>query len=166
MSSTPTVFLTTSTTIPTFASFAFQVNGLANSAEYLGLFDQYRIDWVEVWIEPDVAQGSTVFGPFATAVDLDDVNVPSTYVQVASKQGSLNGNGGSGRYHSFQPHMAVAVYSGTFTSFANSPPEWIDSGSPAVQHYGIKTAALATPSGTIAYLATVRARVSFRAPGV
>jgi len=61
--------------------------------------------------------------------------------------------------------MAVAAYSGAFTSYSNLVGGWIDSASPAVQHYGIK---LATPiaTGSIAYTMTARAVVSFRSPGI
>lgn len=61
--------------------------------------------------------------------------------------------------------MAVAVYSGAFTSFANAPSSWIDSGSPNVQHYGLKAAVTAT-AAVQTYNLQVRARVSFRQPGL
>jgi len=38
------------------------------------------------------------------------------------------------------PHVAIAAYSGAFTSFANKKMVWIDSGSPSVVHYGVKSA--------------------------
>jgi len=36
--------------------------------------------------------------------------------------------------------MAVAAYAGSFTSYANMEPQWIDCASPSVQHYGFKCA--------------------------
>jgi hypothetical protein len=157
---------TTSTTIPTFASFQFSVNSLSDNAEYLGLFDQYRIDQVEIYLEPTNAQGTTVFGDLVTAVDLDDASTPTSVIGLAGKQGSLCGLGASGRHHVWQPHIALAAYgSSVFASFSNVPATWIDSGSPAVQHYGFKVAADPTPA-VVTYNIYTRALVSFRAPGI
>jgi hypothetical protein len=157
---------TTSTTVPVYTSFQFTLNGLYGYSAYVGLFDQYMFEQVEIWLEPvQVPAGTTLFGNLATAIDLDDATTPSSYAQVAEKQGAVVGVGSDGRYMRFRPHVAVAVYSGTFTSFANAPSTWIDSASTAVNHYGFKVAAGA--SGTaVNYEMTARCIVSFRAPGI
>lgn len=157
--------LTTSTTLPTFRGNTFTLANFANYSNYLSLFDQYRIDRLEVWIEPRAPQGTTAFGALATAVDLDDGNTPASSIEVLDKPGALVGGGAAGRYHSWVPHMAVATYSGAFTSYANEPASWIDSGSPNVQHFGLKTYATAT-AVAIDYDIRVRAHVTFRAPGI
>lgn len=61
--------------------------------------------------------------------------------------------------------MAVAVYSGAFTSFSNAPAGWIDAASPGVQMYGIKTA-MTTSTAIIGYTINIKAIVSFRSPGI
>lgn len=156
---------TTSTSVPTYVAYSFAVSGGAGSSEYLGLFDQYRIDAVECWLEPFAAQGTTVFSEVVSAIDLDDANTPTTVAQVQARQDSLCTGGGAGHYHVWTPHAAIATYSGVFTSFANVVKPWIDSGSPNVQHYGLKIACAVTPA-VISYHLTFRLHCSFRAPGL
>jgi hypothetical protein len=145
------------------SSIAF--NASPAYTEYTGLFDQYRIRLIEAWLEPIAAQGTTVFGPVASAIDLDDANSPGNLASVQAKQDSLTSYGGSSHYHRWVPHCALAAYSGVFTSFANVTAPWIDSASPAVQHFGLKYAALPTPAA-VPYRLNVRMHLSFRAPGI
>lgn len=135
------------------------------TAAYTNLFDQYRFDEIELWVEPLAAQGTTVFASVYSAVDLDDANTPTAISDVSSKQGALIGNGGVGRYHRWQPHMAVATFSGAFTSYANEVAGWIDSASTGVQHYGLKMALDPTPV-SVNYSISIRAKITFRAPGI
>lgn len=158
-------FLTTNTVSQVVATQAFALNAVADYSQFLAVFDQYRISQIEVWLEPVGSQEAT-FAGLATAVDLDDSNNPSTIANVQAKQGAIMAGGGSSRYHRWQPHVAVATYSGTFTSYGNVPSMWIDAASPSVQHYGFKAAALPTPSGAITYSLTYRYVVDFRAPGL
>jgi hypothetical protein len=158
-----TAVLFTSTSVNTYSGQMFRLNDFANVAAYLGCFDQYKIDLVEVWLEPN--QGpSAVYSTLTSVVDLDDANAPASLEQAMSLQGALVGNGGTGRYHRWVPHVAVAVYSGAFTSFENAPPAWIDTSSPNVQHYGLKLAVGPT-TAIQSYTLTARATVSFRGIG-
>lgn len=155
----------TSTTVPVYAASAFTISSFAGTTAYLSVFDQYMIEKIEVWLESPAAQGSTSFDTLITAIDLDDANTPTSVAEVERKQGALIGSGGAGRYHAWCPHMAVAAYSGAFTSYSNVPAGWIDSASPSVQHFGFKTAA--SPTGVALYYnIRVRATVLFRAPGL
>jgi len=156
-------FLTTSMVAFTFAARAFQASDVS-TAGFLTLFDQYRIDQIEVWIEPRAAQGSTVFSNISTRVDLDDVSTPTVIENVEHGPGALTTAGGNGHYHKWVPHMAMAAYSGVFTSFTNREPQWIDSASSGVQHFGIKMGAFAT-AAVVNYDMSVRFTMSFRAPG-
>ena len=153
-----------SATVPVYASEYITIAKLDASSKYLTLFDQYRIEEVEVWLEPDDPRDTGSSSPLATGVDIDDANVPTTFDQVADKQGSLVSSGLAARYHRWVPHVAVAVYSGAFTSFANSPPMWIDVGSPNVQHYGLKAASTALRAQSMNL--SVRAKVSFRGASI
>jgi len=160
-------YLTTSTTVPVFNASVIVPSSFAGFSEYTGLFDQYKVDKAEVWLEPTAAQGTSVFSTVSTAVDLDDANVPTSLVQVQSKQGSVTSLGSAGHYHVWVPHVALAAYGGgVFTSFANDKPHWIDAGSPSVQHYGFKIAMDATPAAALVYRLTFKIHCSFRAPGV
>lgn len=158
--------ISSGTTGDSFYAKAFSLNDFAGSTSYLTVFDQYRFDQLEVWLEPANGTTSDTFYPLLiTCVDLDDANLPSTINQVEDHQQSLSGEGQAGRYHKWNPHMAVAAYSGAFTSYKNEPAGWIDSASPSVQHYGFKAATYS--NGFVwSYQLTVRALISFRAPGI
>jgi len=161
------VFVTTSVGGPVYAGAQFTLNMFSNAAEYTALFDQYRIDEIEVWIESSEVMSATVgSAAFHTAIDLDDANVPTAISQVSGKQNALTSLVGTGHYHKFQPHMAVAVYSGTFTSFGNEPAGWIDVASPTVAHYGLKLATAAADGAARLIYLTTRAKISFRAAGL
>lgn len=157
---------TTGAALPTFFADSFNIS-LFSSAGYLGLFDQYRCDLIEVWYTPYKISDSTAFSTFSTAVDLDDATVPSTQNEVIHKAGAVTTDSGMGHYHAFVPGIANALYGGAFTQFGNkkSSEQWIDSGSPGVTMYGLKGYADFTPTG-IAYHVVIRGTYSFRAPAV
>jgi hypothetical protein len=156
---------TTSIIAASYVGTSFALNAFGNYTEYGALFDQYMFEQIEVWLEPQAPQGTTTFAAVATAIDLDDANAPASFAAVLGKQGAIAGYGGGGHYHRWRPHVAIAEYSGTFTSYGNVPSTWVDSGSPGVAHFGLKTSAAAT-AVAIPYQITVRAVIRFRAPGV
>jgi len=156
----------TSTIASTFGASSFNLGQFNGTAAYTGLFDQYRFDLFEVWFEPQSNYLSTTnVGTLTTAIDIDDANVPTTIQEVADKQNSLTTSGSAAHYHRWQPHMATAVYSGAFTSFANEPAGWIDSASNTVQHYGIKYSSTST-TAIQSFNLSLRAVVSFKNPGI
>jgi hypothetical protein len=158
-------YVTTSTTVPTYASTYFRLSDCFNYAPYTALFDQYKMLEVEVWLNP-TAITTGVYGDFYTAVDLDDTTTPTSVNNVAQKPGALITAGQAGHYHRWTPHMAVAAYSGTFVSYLNADACWIDAASPSVQHYGLKCAFGASSTAAVVYDLQVRIKFAFRAPGV
>jgi hypothetical protein len=162
---TADIFFTTSTSLNTYSNFYISMAALDGYAAYLALFDQYRIDEVEVWIEPTNVTNVPGFSRLASCVDYDDANVPTSMGQVEDHQDSQLTIGGCGHYYRFKPHIAQAAYAGAFTSFANRPSTWIDSASTGVQHYGVKIAAANTATA-VAYSLIFKVLVSFRQPGI
>jgi hypothetical protein len=158
---------TTSNVASTFYSLAFQLANFSQASEYTSLFDQYKIEQIEVWFEPQVSQSTAIsnVGELFTCVDLDDANIPTTVGQVESKQNSLLTGGMDGHYHKWRPHNAVAMYNGAFTAYGNVLSQWIDAASPNVQHYGFKAAASNT-SVSIVYNVHYRAQVAFKQAGI
>jgi hypothetical protein len=155
---------TTSMSANLYGAQTINLSALSDYANYIALFDQYRIDQIEFWLAPNNALASG--GNYVTAVDLDDGTAPSTYTAVQAKQGSVTSGVVAAHYHKWKPHIAIAAYSGTFTSYSNQLAGWIDSASPSVAHFGIKTAFEPTPGATVVYNGEFRAVVSFRAPGI
>jgi len=157
----------TSTAVITVLGFNFSLSLFSEANSYLSVFDQYRIDYFEAWLEPRQSQSITTAntGTIVSAVDVDDSSVPLTYNQVEDHQSAIASSTYAGHYHAWVPHIALASYSGAFTSYANVPAIWLDSGSPAVQHYGLKVATSAT-GAVETFSLVVRARVSFKNPGL
>jgi hypothetical protein len=160
-----TAFLVSSITVPVQASVAFTVSLFAQSANYLALFDQYKIDQIECWLEPQNLNTAVTTVPLASCVDLDDAN-STVFTSVESKQGSIVSTTLNGHYHKWKPHVAIAEYSGAFTSFGNAPAAWIDAASPNVQHYGMKAATAGSDGVARTVLLTARALVSFRTSAI
>lgn len=159
--------LSTSITVPTYISSSFTLNSFNDYSSYTSLFDQYKFNEIEVWIEPTLSSSTAVanIGNYCTAIDYDDANTPTSIDNVEGHQGSLISTGFASHYHRWVPGMAIAAYSGAFSSFSSSKPTWIDSASPGVQHYGFKFAAAVT-SSVIVYTMTFKASVSFKNPFV
>jgi hypothetical protein len=148
-------------------AFSFVISTFSSASNYLAVFDQYMIEEIEVWLEPSSVLQNEIAGTLITSIDLDDAVIPTTASNVGSKQGSITSGVFAGHYHRWQPHLAVAMYSGAFTSFGNTPRQWCDSASPLIQHYGLKLAYTADVGATPHNLRlSTRARVSFRAPGL
>jgi len=128
----------------------FTLNQMQNVSALTSLFDQYRIEKVEVWIlarNGGVALGASAFyGQLLSVIDYDD----STTISAAQAEAYSNcviSDARVGHYRAFVPHIATAAYSGTFTSYANENSPWIDCASSTVQHYGLKAVVTAADVG-------------------
>lgn len=154
---------TTSTTITTSGGSVFSASAnLAQFSSYSALFDQYRIDKLEVWIACPTLN-SVGAGNWFTAIDYDSGATTLTAAQIQQYGNCLTSPIIQGHYHAWKPHMAVGAYSGSvFTAFKNEPSDWIDSASPTLQHFGVVAVAEATPSGAENINMSVRVTVSFR----
>lgn len=139
-----------SNTVSTFSANYFSVASLDQLSSLTGVFDQYRIDLVEVWLIPRTAGSTGVntqnFGFFASVLDFDDAASLGTFGQALDYENAVVSSGNDGHYRAFKPHTATAAYSGTFTSYMNVESPWLDAASPTVQHYGLKTAWTTTDS--------------------
>jgi hypothetical protein len=158
--------ITGSNTVPVFGAYTFSFGQIPDVASLQGVFDQYRIDKVEYQFFP-VANISTsaapVTGQFTTAIDYDDAIAPTTIGQVTDYANAITSLATQKQRRCWVPHIAVATYSGAFTSYGNFRPTWIDCTSYSVNHYGIKYALDVQPSNAVAYNVYIRAQVSLRA---
>lgn len=150
--------------VETYAAGITTISQFSAATALLAVFDQYKIEQVEQWLEFQNPNAVVGFPEIISAVDLDDGNT-STASQIQDRQGAIVAAGPSGRYHKYKPHIAIATFSGTFTSYANEPAGWIDSGSPNVQHYGTKWVSRSIGSIVNTNLVT-RIVVTFRAPAI
>jgi len=133
-------------------AFKFQLNDLADYTSFQVIFDQYKIDKVQVQIRP-IGRAQPIVGintekiPLLfTVIDYDDATAPTGTSQL-KEYSNCNVSLYETVVATFAPHMALAAYSGAFSSFANVGPTWIDIANPSVQHYGLKLACEAGLSG-------------------
>lgn len=158
--------LTSSLTVPVFGAFNFAFNQIDDYASFAPVFDQYRIDWVEWLSQPDntvnANAATTTNGQLASVVDFDDSNVLSTVGEAFDYNTAVVSTGSFQHYHAFKPRIAVAAYSGAFSSFANQSSQWIDIASPGVQHYGVKVAWSVSTNAVFSQQVFYRLHVSLR----
>ncbi len=159
-----TSLVSTSTTLPTFASSYFVVNSMSDYASWSAVFDQYRITMIEAYVTATSVNlsSTTTFGQYTTAVDLDDANTPTALGDLQHYTSSVETNLLVPHYHRWVPTFSVAAYSGAFTSYSQGYG-WLDCGSPNIQHYGLKVACTNTPAQVMNMLIRFRLHVSFRA---
>lgn len=138
---------------------------LPDATEFTTLFDQYRIVHVDMEFMPTFNQNvpatSTGYLPIVTAIDYDD-STTATYAQLGEYE-SAQYNVPEQRFvRSVVPAIAIAAYSGVFTSFANRRMQWLDCASPSVVHYGLKWAIPQTAATVTYYQVLSRLTVQFK----
>jgi len=132
--------ITNSTTVDTFGALTLSLTNLPNYAEFVGLFDEYRIIQLTFRISP--LSTTQVSPPFYTAIDPDDGAVPSSTDDLRQFDTLRIVPAGIFFERTFTPKFSIAAYTGTFTGYANASPYnmWLDTASTTIQHYGIKYA--------------------------
>jgi hypothetical protein len=121
---------------------------LTQASSLLAVFDQYRIDGIWLKCVPGVnnaASSAYASSQWYSVLDYDDANSLGSIGALTQYANCITTSTVSAHYRHLTPHIAVAAYSGAFTSFKNEVADWIDSGSGAVQHYGFKAAVDVTP---------------------
>jgi len=154
------------------ASFSIAYANIAQNAQLTTVFDQYKIDEIQLIFRPmflavNMSGSTTFFVPqLYVVVDYDDASV-SGYT-AATYQAYANCNVSMYETVSvcFTPHIAVSAYSGSsFSQYQNQLPQWIDTSSPNVQHYGVKAGIDAGGSGQSSFQSwaiTTRVRLSLK----
>jgi len=134
--------VTGNVSVPVLSGLAFQLNSFSGYSNWTSVFDSYRFDRVEVTFRLREAGSSNAFPYLTVYPDFDDANAPPTLAAVhahpRAKTWTLTPTDPMAVVV-VQPLPAVAAYSGVFTSYGQPKgPIFIDSASPAVQHYGVK----------------------------
>jgi hypothetical protein len=156
---------------PSFLGFNFSLDQLAQANSWTTVFDQYKIDQVQVTIRPAYTAvslmgfGSVKVPLLYSVIDYDDNTSPSTLTQMKEYS-----NCQVSMYETvvltFQPHIAVGAYDGSvFSSFTNLQNKWIDAASQTVKHYGVKLGIEggATGQTSLQYFdISIKYKISFR----
>lgn len=159
--------LTSSSGADVFFATAFNLNQLDQVASWQSVFDQYMIEAIEVWLIPtyqDTSGGNTN-SVIYTTIDYDDSNTPTSLPNMRQIQNCIETTSYEGTHRIWVPHCAITTQNSTGSSTAsgsaNVPAPWIDSASPAVNHYGFKAAMKASAVTTVLRL-VVRYHLAFR----
>jgi len=153
----------TSTSTPTFGAIAFNLQNVNQYSALQLIFDQYRLSDIEVWLVPQVSEAvSSASGTLYSVIDLDDSVALTSVSQFGDYSNAVFTPVKTGHYRHFQPHVAIAAYSGAFSSFANVPSPWIDTSSSTVQHFGIKYGSSITTVLSVAFDIYYRFKLEFR----
>jgi len=153
-----TVFSTSASVVTSYGLAITAGTHITQFANYQALFDQYRIDEIECWLQP-YPNGVTT-GMAYTAIDYDNATAVSP-TAIQQLQNVEQGDCQVGHYRRWKPHCALAAYGGAFTAFSNVASPWIDSVSSAVQHYGFLASADVT-SQIVPFDMVVRIKFSVR----
>lgn len=155
-----------------FNAFGFTLVSLCGDyANLVSVFDQYKIEAIEVVFRPRsnvelVGTTSTTSNGFlSTVIDYDDATNLTAMQQAQNYDNCITTSVLQPQRRCFRPRVAVAAYSGAFTSFKNEPAGWIDAASTGVVHYGVKLAIdpYVVISAAATYDMFTRALIAFRA---
>jgi len=131
--------VTTSTSTPITMNITFTAAALDQATQFGNLFDQYRINKLEVWISPKYsASGGNTTSAYLSVIDFDDSTALSSFNAGLDYQNCVTSTITQSQYRCFTPHIAVAGYTGSFGGFTNMTAPWIDWSSTGVVHYGLK----------------------------
>jgi len=137
------------------------LNQLNDYASYSSIFDQYRIQQFTVEFLP--VAPSTASSVLYTVFDYDD-STAAPISQLLQYDSLRVTPSNMFVERTVAPKVALAAYSGTFTSYASSSP-WIDVASAGVNYYGLKyglAASSTVTTTTLAYITTITIIVSFK----
>jgi len=106
------------------------------------VFDQYKLERVEVWIRPQASQATMAAslpgGELYTVIDYDDAVALTSQAAALAYSDCVVSDLVTTQRRCLKPRLALAAYSGAFTSYASVDPTWIDCSSTGVLHYGVK----------------------------
>lgn len=154
----------TSTLAETNRSISIRLVDIPGYTELTALYDQYKIGLCEVAFMPSATTSNTStimnYG-VASVIDHDDANTLSIFNDYAQYQSCAVHASLKPFKRVFTPRLAVAAYSGAFTSYANVGDMWIDAASASVEHYGVKVW-IGTTNTAIHYQVWAKVHVDLR----
>lgn len=127
-------------------AYNIQLDQLAQFADYVALFDQYRFTKITAHVMPRVnthnltvqsSAATTTLAPIAVTFDPDDSTTPASSTDVLKYPTCKVYPGYECFEYSWKPHAAIAAYGGAFTQFADFDG-WCDCASDDVEWYAFK----------------------------
>lgn len=130
--------------------YIFSLSGSGTGSAF---FDRYKIEAIRFTMVPQnnavqlLTSTSASLTDAYVVVDYDDATALSSSAAAQTYATCVKLSPGQSCSRLFAPRLAVAAYTGSFTGFLNQGPQWIDSASATVQHYGIKV--FIPPTGVV-----------------
>lgn len=136
-------------------AFKFTLADLPNYTEFTSLFDKYRISGIRAQFIPrtnvlaqnDLGATLTAQPTILTVVDYDDASAAEDYDALMQYENCRVHNQFRPFTVYFKPQIAIATYSGAFTSYGSSRNMWLDAASTGVEYYALKWATLPYSTG-------------------
>jgi len=123
------------------ADFSFELGNMNGSADYIALFDSYRILKAEVTIRPTITTGVAGCNPptLYTVIDYDDSNALGS-AQLFREYSNCMLTQYETVVRMFTPHVnnALRVNGGGATGFGSVRSPWCDAASTTIEHFGLK----------------------------
>jgi len=160
------IVLQTGNAAPSFVGKKWTSADILQFSSFASVFDQYKIEFIEVWLEPfgsGTIPGYNSVGKLYSVVDYDDANTPTSIASLQQYENCVTTRYTDGHYIKFRPHIAEATYAGAFTGFLNRPSTWIDVATTGAEHYGVKIGVdTSLSNGDVRIDMVSRITVSFR----
>jgi len=146
-----------------FIAQKFAFSDLPQVTSFQAIFDQYKIEALEIWITPSSTTSPSVLpSQYVAVVDYDEATNPSSFAQLLQYQNVNEVPFTNGVYYHFTPHTGMSIGApGTFGGAGNITAPWIDSASPSTPHYGIKIGMYAS-AVTVSLQIRARFHMAFR----
>jgi len=155
----------------TVLAFYFCLSNMPNYTDFTNLFDMYRLLEAVVTFTPFAtgSASSTVSSAFpgliGTWIDTDDASLPANMAEGQQTETFQRNVATVPFIRVVKPRSAVATYSGTFTSYGTEYGRWMNTASPSVQYYGLKTVITGSTFATSTKIYDVEATVTMQFRG-
>lgn len=159
-------------------AIVFRLSECVEFLKYTAIYDQFRIDKVQVRFIPcmaemvtkpydDATSGTTSYEIplFTTAIDYDDEATPASRLELAGRSKSRTVKATKAITWNFIPRRLVQVYRSTSTTGykIDTTKDFIDCAQNDIPHYGLKYAlATAGPNNAYVYRVVIKYFVSFK----
>jgi len=140
----PLTTVTASATAGVGGVITFALNGLEGASTLTTLFDFYRIAAIRVGIRPQnnainvVDPTTTKLVEFYNVIDYNDGTTPGGAAIMREYDNCVVLTPGLSCERTFLPRMAAPVRSAAGTDYMSVVPQWLNTGSDDVLHYGLK----------------------------
>jgi len=140
----PPVKITGSNTSIVSDAITFALNGLEGTGTLTAMFEFYRIRAIRVCIQPQnnaigvVDPTITKLVELYCTIDYNDSTPPASAAYMREVDNCVILPPGQSLERTFQPKMSAVVKSAAGTDYMSVDPQWLNTGSDDVLHYGLK----------------------------